>query len=376
MPDFPTRTELFNIFASEVLARASTRPTGRQITPEELFTDGSDVNLIGAGGSAMAEEVVRQLGRCTADLTLDGAVGAALDRWVADRYSTELVRKAASAALVQLNFQRPNADGGAFTYAAGSRVQTEGGIQFELTTGAVFGATDVGPIVANARAVEAGLAGNVAANTITRFITAPDDNSLTVTNPVFASGGDATETDAAFRERARQFFSAQQRGTLAAIEFGALTVPGVRQATAIEALGTNGLVTGQVFLFIADANAQGNQSLVDQVLLALLEFRCGGIIVDVVAATPVFQTITYQLQFETNIDSVLAFDQVRQVTVARVGELAPNETLRRSLLFEAARSVAGVIVPDNAVVVPAGDVVPPAGSGQVIRTRADLVTNT
>ena len=375
MPELPTRTELFNIFASEVLERASARPTGRQITPEEIFTDGSDVNLIGAGGSAMAEEIIRQLTRCTADLTLDGASGPALDRWVADRYSTEIVRKTATPSLVQLAFQRPNADFGAFTYPALSRAQTEGGIQFETTTAAVFGATEVGPVVANARAVEAGLAGNVAAGTINRFITQPQDNTTTVTNPNFASGGDATETDAAFRERARQFFSAQQRGTLAAIEFGALTVPGVRQATAIETLGEGGLPTGQVFLFVADANAQANESLVAQVEQALLEFRCGGIIVTVIGATPIFQDIQYQLQFETNIDSVLAFDQVRQVTVARVGELAPEEPLLRSLLFEAARSVAGVIVPSNGVLEPVGDVIPAPGSGEVIRTTLDRVTN-
>ena len=375
MPDLPDRAGLFTEFVNEVLTRASARPTGRQITPEELFTDGSDVNLIGAGGSAMAEEIIRQLGRCLADLTLDGASGEALDRWAADRYDTEVVRKTASFASVQLSFQRPNADFGPTTYAANSRVQTTGGILFELTTSVAFGENQVGPITANAQAVEAGLAGNVAANTITNFVTAPEDNTITVTNPQFAAGGDASESDAAFRERVRQAFTAQQRGTLGAIEFGALTVPGVREATAVETINGSGAPTGEVFVFVADANGQANQSLTDQVVAALEEFRSAGILVTVVGATPIFQTIIYQLQFEANVDSAIAFDQVRQVTVARVSQLNPNETLFRSLLVEAAASVDGVIVPDNAIVLPVGDVVPVAGSGQVIRTRADLITN-
>lgn len=375
MPDLPNRTELFNIYADEVLSRAAGRPTGRQITSEEVFTAGSDVNLIGAAGSAMGEEVVRQLGRSNAARSLDGAVGDELDRWAADRYGVDVPRKGAAPALVTLSFSRPSAGAGAFTYPVGARVQTPGGVQFELTTSAPFGALATGPVTATARAVEAGPAGNVAAGTITSFVTNPADQTLTVTNPAFAAGGDETEADDVYRERVRRFFAARVRGTLPAIEFGALTVPGVRQAVAVEETTPTGALTGGVTLYIADVNAQANQTLVTAVQLALLEWRCGGIPVDVVGAVPVFQTITYQLDFEANVDTVLAFEQVRQVTVARVNQLEPNEPLHRALLFEAARSIEGVIVPADGVAVPAGDVIPTAGSGQVFRTRADLVTN-
>lgn len=372
MPDLPTRVDLFNVGRDDILTRAEARPEGRRITPEAVDTPGTDINLLMSAASAMGGEIVSQLARCLSDLTLDGASGEALDRWVADRYSPEVARKGAAAALATVSFSRPTNAFGAFTYPAGARVATEGGIQFELTTSASFPAASVGPITASARAVNAGVSGNVDAGRITRFITQPDDTTLTVTNPETAAGGADTETDASLRERARQFFTAARRGTAAAIEFGARTVAGVVQATAVEEVDSSGVLTGRVDLFIADAQGQGNALLVSQVSQAITEFRCAGISVDVIGATPVFTPITLNLRFETTVDTTVAFEQVRTVVVGRVNQLAPGAILERSLIFEACRSVPGVIVLDDAVVAPAGDVVP--GTGEILRTRTDLVT--
>jgi uncharacterized phage protein gp47/JayE len=375
VPDLPNRTDLFGVFASEVLTRAQSRSTGQQITASEIFTPGSDINLIGAAGSAMAEEVMRQLGRSEKELTLDGSQGNALDRWVFDRYSEKVPRKTAAVARATVTLARPTGTFGGFTYPAGSRVTTPGGIQFATQTDAIFTGAALGPVSVIAKAVNAGTAGNVAANSITRFVTTPVDATATITNPQPATGGDATEVDTAYRARARAYLLSLARGTLPAIEFGAETVPGVRQSSAIEETDGSGVPTGRVFLFIADANGQANLALTAEVVTALREYRAAGIPVIVVGGTPVFQTITYALSFETGIDTVLAFDQVRQATVARVNQLAPQEALRRSMLFEIARSIAGVIVPSDAVTVPAGDVIPPAASGQVLRTSPELVTN-
>lgn len=375
MPDLPSRTDLFIVFADEVLTRARSRSTGQQLTASEIFTPGSDINLIGAGGSAMAEEVMRQLGRSTRALTLEGSQGAEVDRWVFDRYGEKVPRKTAAAARVTVTLARPTGGFGGFTYGSGSLVVTPSGVQFELQADAVFTGASVGPVSVLARAVNAGTAGNVGANTITRFVTQPADPTTTITNVQPAAGGDTTETDAAYKARAQAYLLSLAKGTLPALEFGAKTVPGIRQASAIEELDNLGVLTGRTFLFIADANGQANSALVAEVNTALREYRAGGLPVVTVGGTPVFQTITYHLSFETGIDTVLAFDQVRQSTVARVNQLAPQAALLRSLLFEIARSVAGVIVPADGVTVPAGDVVPLAGSGQVIRTSADLVTN-
>jgi hypothetical protein len=141
---------------------------------------------------------------------------------------------------------------------------------------------------------------------------------------------------------------------------------------AIEELDSQGIPTGRVALYIADANGQANNALVQAVLGALLEYRGCGVYVDVVASLPVFVPIRYNLRFAAGIDSTLAFAQVQNAAVAAVNSLRPNQTLEVSLLTAVARSVPGVIVLDDAVVTPVGDLVPSAG--QVIRTRPDLVT--
>jgi uncharacterized phage protein gp47/JayE len=371
MADLPNRVVLFNAFADELLLRAEGRQDGRHITPAEVFTDGSDINLIGAAGSAMAEEVMRQLGRGLAALTLDGARGIELDRLCADRYNGEVVRKAASPARVRLTLARTSAVAGAGVFARGSRVQTQGGVVFVTTEDATFGASTLSVSV-EARALNAGLSGNVAAGSIVAFVTQPFDSRITVTNFNFASGGDATESDAALRARARLFFISARRGTLSAVEFGALSVDGVRQATAEEEADSFGMLTGRVFLYVADANGQANASLTAAVELAVRAYRAAGLPVNVIGAVPVFTPIMLALAFDANVDAAVAFDRVRTVVLGQVNQTRPNKTLYRSLITSAARSVPGVIFSDGAVATPAGDVVP--SSGQVIRTRLDLIT--
>lgn len=369
--DAPTRVQLFEVFANELLSRAELQPVGSRITPEEVRTPGSDINLIGAGASAMGEEVMRASTRAVSDLTLDGAQGEALDRLVADRYSPYLTRKTASPAYVTLTFSRPTAAFGAITLAIGTIVRTASGVRFKTLAAVAFGVAAVGPLTCTAEAVEAGTTGNVAIQTINRFQVQPADASIVCTNYEVAAGGAFTESDEALRSRARLFYMAARRGILAAIEFGALTVPGVVQATAEEMLNSLGIANGFISLYIADANGQSNAVLNQLVLDALLEYRGGGAIVDVYGAVPSYQTIELDLSYTAGTDTLAAWNTVRTVVVARVNSLQPGETLHLSLIIEAVRSVPGVIVSDAAVVAPVGDVVPTAG--QVIRTRTDLV---
>lgn len=375
MPDLPNRVDFFAVFADEVLARAASRSTGRQITAAEVFTPGSDVNLIAAGGSAMAEEVMRQTAHMFADHMLDGAQGDALDRWAANRYGSAVPRKPAAPARVPLTIARPTGTFGTVSIPAGTRATTDGGTVFETLTTATLTGSTVGPVSVNARAVNAGTAGNVAKNTITRFERPLADVTLTVTNLAPATGGDAKETDTAYRSRIRSYPASLVKGTIPAIEFGAKTVPGVRQASGLEEVDSAGNLTGRGFLFVADANGQANLALVADVSTALREYRPIGIQVVVVGGVPVFQTITYHLGFLAGVDQAAAFEAVRAATVARVNQLAPMEPLRRSMLFEIARSVPGVVVAADAVTLPIGDVVPAAGSGDTIRTTVSLVTN-
>jgi len=372
MPDLPSRAELFEVGADDLLVRAQTRPVGRRITPEQVYTPGSDINLLLGSTSCIAEEVIRQLARGLSDLTLDGAKGIALDRWVADRYSPYLVRLTATPAWVPLTFTRTSIAAGAVTYLAGSVVRSQNGVRFSLWTDAVFGATSRGPVTVSGRAVEAGLSGNVAIGTVTAFVTAPPDATMLVTNGEPGAGGDDSESDEKLRARARLFYLTARRGILSAIELGAMSVAGVRQAYAQELLSEPmGTPSGFIDLYIADANGQSNTALSDAVELALEEWRAGGIVVAVYGATPVYQQVALELSYEAGIDTSAAWDNVRAAVIAAVNALRPGETLRVASIIEAAKSVTGVIVSDSAVVDPTGDVIP--ATGQVIRTSSALV---
>jgi uncharacterized phage protein gp47/JayE len=342
------------------------------VSPDQIDTPGSDINLILAGVTAMAEEVVRQGQRCVFDQTLSGARGAQLDRVVQERTGGQITRKEAAPSLVSLTLTRPNNTGGAGTYPAGSSVQTEGGVRFRTLQSATFTASGLGPVTVNAEAEEAGLQGNVAAGTITRFLTIPFDPSIQVTNPAGATGGDDTESDASLVQRTQDFFEGLGAGIASTVRLGALGVPGVRQATVEELVDSNGLTTGFTVLYIADANGQANQQLIDRVRIGINDSRAYGAALDIIGATPRFVEIQYRPRFTTGIDTSAAFETLRQATVANVAQLSPNAILERSLLFDVGRQVTGLIVLDDFVVDPAGDVVPAAG--EVLRTRLDLIT--
>jgi hypothetical protein len=316
----------------------------------------------------MGEEVVARTARRLSALLVRSAEREDLDRFVSDRFSPTLARLEASAALTDLVFTS-QVGAVAKTYPVDTRIRTLQGVEFRtLVAGSITAGG--GTTTLRSQAIETGPAGNVEAGTIEQLI--PNDPEVTVTNPEKAAGGDDIESDARLRERARDFFTAARRGTIFAIEFGARTVAGVRLATAVEEVDTSGDPTGRVSLFISDVSGAGNVALADLVRNALVEFRAGGIVVDVFGSTPRFEPITYRLRFETGIDSTLAFDQVRSRTIANVNALAPQKTLERALLFSSAESIEGVIVLADAIVVPVGDVVP--APGEVIRTRIDLVT--
>jgi hypothetical protein len=369
MADFPTRAQLFQVGADEMIGRGEARPPGSRVSTEEIFTEGSDVNMQLAAASAMGEEVLRHLALRVGALFLGTAEGEDLDRFIADRFSGTIARLDASAALVDMSVSQVPT-GPAQSFPVGTRFKTTAGIEYRSLIAGSLAALDPGPVTIRCQAVETGPAGNVDAGVINALVQPVD--GVTVTNPARASGGDDIEPDGRLRERARDFYRVARRGTLAAIEFGGRTVAGVRLATALESVDGFGNPTGHVSLFISDAVGSGNAALADLVADALVEWRAAGIWVDVFGATPRFEAIQYRLRFEAGVDSTLAFSAVRDRALASVNRLAPQKTLERSLLFEAPRQVPGVIVLNDAVVVPVGDIVPAAG--EIIRTRIDLIT--
>lgn len=370
--DFPTRAELFETAADDVLERAAAREPGRRISPEEVYTEGSDVNILLSASSAMADEVVRQLVAAFGALFLATAEREDLDRLVFDRYSAEVVRRGATAAIVPVVLRRTGGALAALPIPVGTTVGTGDGVTFRTVTLAAFDAGSVGPVTVFAQCTAAGIQGNVAVGTVVELVDALGDPNVVITNEEPGAGGDDTESDASLRDRARRFLPSARRGTVEAIRFGALTVEGVRQATVVEDVDVDGSPTGRVTCYIADANGQANAALVDAVRTRLVEYRAAGVVVDVYGGTPTLVPIVLRLRFAANFDSTLVFDSVRRAIVAAVNVLPPGDTLTRSLIFAVARSVPGAIVLDDAIVSPVGDVVPTGG--EVLRTAVELVT--
>lgn len=370
----PTRDEYFQIGASEAISRSMQRPLGQRISRAAIFTEGTDINIILAASSAMADEGTRHLAMRLAALYLDSAEGEDLDRLVADRFSPELVRKQTEKAVVDLQFSRPipPSNGAPVTFNIGRKFSTASGTEYEMISVASLALNSTGPVAGRAQAVLAGTAGNAEAGTITQFVGPNEDPNVIVTNLEPASGGRDVESDESFRNRAREFYNTARRATISAIEFGALTVSGVVSASAIEETDTDGLPTGRVYLSIADNEGRANTALKDAVLQALREWRAAGIIVTVLMSQPSFQNIWYQVGFRDNIDQRNAINQLKALTVNAVNLLAPGEVLERAMLFALAKSVPGLIVLDGALLAPLGDVFP--APDQTIKTSFDRVT--
>lgn len=372
MADLPTRTDLFDRGAREMIARSAARAPGKRIAPEAIYTEGTDANVLVAGASAMAEEVLRQHARSEAAKYLDSARSDDLDRLVLDRTSREVPRKEAAPAYVDVSFTRAGGTLAALTLETYQRVQTRSAIAFELLSAVTLAAGATGPVTATARAILAGTQANVGQGQITEILNSPDPE-LRVTNLDVAAGGNDREQDRAYVERARAYRRAQRRGTTDAILFGTMTVPQVAFANVEEELDEYGDASGRVFVYVVDASGQANAALVLQVKTALLEYRCLGIVPYVIGAVPEYADIVWRPGFAAGTDTQAAFDQLRAGTVAIVNAIAPGKPLERSLLTTLARRVPGLIVRDDVLAQPLGDLYPTA-PGRVIRTTADRVT--
>lgn len=368
MADIPTRLDLYAVGRDYLVQRA------KRLDPGQVDVEGSDANLFVGSQSVVADTVSQQLAYSVAKLTLDGAEGDDLDRWAFDRYGA--TRKGASPAVGTVRFARA-APGASGTVPAGTLLRTLANSQYITTTPASFGAGDLVSI-ADVRAVQAGKATQVGANAIRSFDKPGElfDKTLTVTNPLTTAGGEDAEEDDTFRERVRGFWSAARRGVLAAIELGALAVPGVVSAQAIEGLTGGGLPARVVNLYIADSSGVSSQALARKVLTELDDYRAGGITVVLSGSMPLIVSVELKLVFAAGVDTATLSANVRAAVVAFINSLPVNGALARTALgavLERFRDD-GLRPNNETIVAPAGDLVPPVG--QSLRTTLADVTVT
>ena len=367
---FPTRNDFFAAGRTAVVGTPNIR-----INPTMIDVPGSDLNLAVGVPSVMGEEVSARGALALRGAFVELARGAALDRVAYDRFG--LQRFSATPATVDLVLTRPT-PGGATpgTINAGAVVQTSNGTQMAIDATVTFGDFDTSK-TCTATALVSGSIGNVVANTLVQWATAPFDTTIAVTNPNPAAGGLDQELDVQFLGRIRAFFPTVSRGTLGAIEYAAKQVPGVAVATATEITNpTTGYPAAMVQLVVGDSNGNWTTDMLTSVNNMLLRYRACGIFVQTIGGTVFQQTVAWTLSFQTGIDEGLAESRVRAVTVAVAQFLPPGPTkgtLLRSSLESAAKSVPGVIVTDSSLVYPDGDTVPTSVS-QMIRVAPTDVT--
>ncbi len=365
--DLPTRLDLYSLGRDYIVQRAT------KIDPAKVDFEGSDANIFVGVVSVVVASVVRQLSYRLAALTLGAAEDDDLDRYVYDRYQLE--RKGASPALTTLTLSRATVTGGPGTVPVGTRVATVLGVEYLLTSPASFGATDT-TSSATVRAAQAGKATQVGAGEILRFAdpTTLFDRTLQCVNVEAAAGGEDREEDDVFRARVRQFWRSARRGILAAIEFGALTVPGVVSAMAVESLDGGARPARIVSLYIADSSGVASRALGDLVQSALNEYRAGGIAVVISTSIPLVVDIQLRLTFRANVDTLTLTNEVRAAVTEFVNSIPVNGTLYVAQLYSVLQRYAedGLIPDEGSIVAPAGDLVPDVG--QTIRTTLAQVT--
>lgn len=384
--DFPSFNQLFEIARNEALARSA------PLSLQAIEREGSDANIMIASACAAADEVIGQLIVSTAGLFLDSANGDALDRLLFDRYG--LTRKVAANAVGTVQFTTTASNPAPFSIPVGVKLSTTTGTAFETVNETLFPAGTTGPVNVTVRSLLAGADQQAKIGTITNITgavpSAPSD--LAVNNAAATAGASDREADSAFRERGRAFFTTVRRGTLSAIEQGALTVPGVTRANAYEILDSAGRPARLVSLVIADnftdalANysavppvyAEQSSALAESVFTALEDYRPAGTFVAVQMGQVILEPITLSLSFAAGTDAATAANSARGVLVTYINNLDPGEGYTRAQLVQALKGVSGLIIteqdqlnPGNIIKFPEGDRVPTPL--QVFRTSLALV---
>lgn len=382
MTDFPSTPDLVRIARDEILGKNSA------LTKDIVDRAGSDANALMAASVAVADTVVGQLIRVSTALAVSTAKGADLDRILFDRY--QLVRKDAAPALgsVQLTLPAPAASN--FAIPEGTQFRTSDNKVFASTAQRTFLAGSSGPLDVPVASILAGLNQQARAGTITSIVDtisgAP--TGLVCTNALATSGAADAELDEAFRARGKLFYSTARRGTLAAIQVGALAVPGVETARAFEVIDPSGDSARLVDLVVADAFTQQlvnatsvpgsyqtqSQALADAVRQGLLDVRAAGIQVVIQVANVQLIGITLGLRFRADVDVDAVSNAARAATVSFVNGLNPGDPFIVADLEAALAVVPGIIVLGGEVLAPTLDVIPSATTA--IRTSEALVVVT
>ncbi|HUS27620.1 MAG TPA: baseplate J/gp47 family protein [Kofleriaceae bacterium] len=359
MPVAPSFDDLIAQFEAEALAQNS----------ELAFNDGDVTEAQAHGAGAMADAAIRFNVQAFKETFIDGAKGDALTALVDDHLNIQ--RQPATASQCTVRFSRTSGGAG-FTLAAGFVVASEfddagNTILYTLDADVTFAGADNGPHSGSVTAEITGKDGNVAAAKITRFVDAKPDATIVVTNLAAAAGGNNEESDSELRVRARLFWQTLRRGTLAALEFGALQVASVRTVRATEDIST-----GAVTVVVADSDGASTAQMVSDAEAEIENWRAAGVSVAVLGGTQLLVNVTGVLVVNDGVDAAALVPLVQAAIESRLAKQRQGE-----LLYLDSVKAAGIGVDPDAIdaltlSLPAANVTPTAT--QTVRAGTITIT--
>lgn len=359
MPVAPSFDDLIAQFQAEAIAQNSAL----------VFNDGDVTEAQAHGAGAMADASIRFTVQAFKEGFIDGAKGDALTALVDDHLNIQ--RQPETSSQATLSFVRTSG-GAAFTMLAGYTVATQfdaagNTILYTLDADVSFGLGANGPITGVATATVPGRDGNVAIAKITRFVDAKPDQTLTVTNNAVAAGGNDEESDEELRVRARLFWQTLRRGTLAALEFGALEVASVRTVRA-----TENLDTGEVTVVVADSDGGSTAQMVADAEAEIENWRAGGVTVNVLGGTQLLVNVTGVLTVNDGVDAAALSPLAVTSITARLAKQRQGEVLYLDTIKAAGIGVDPDAIDALTLSLPAANVTPTAT--QTIRAGVITIT--
>ena len=378
MPDIIRQPDLATLAQNEILSQNAL------LSKDVAQRPATDLNILINVIAALADEIAGQLIYVSAGCFVGSAQGQQLDRLAADRFG--LTRKSAAGSQGAVTFSLPAPSGTTFTIPDSTKLQALDGNQFLTVGNQVFLIGD-SAIIVPVRSALAGSSQNELPNQITAVTGAISGApaNLTVTNTLATFGASDDESDANFRNRIQSFFVTARRGTLSAIEQGALQVPGVVTANAIEVLDSVGRPARLVLLAITDqytdqfanysvvppAYVTQSQQFAAAVFAGLNDYRAAGIYVQVTVAQVILQQVVLSLTFQAGANVDLTANLAKAAIVNYTNALIPGAPWVPANAQLALLSIPGLQITGGEIVSPQGVV--SAFPLQAIRTGFGLV---
>lgn len=345
----PSFQDLFNLGKAEA----------NLLRPDLSVRTGSISEMLISSATAMGDRLVGWFADRVGATFLDGASGDDLTKLAADHWAIN--RRAATPAVATITLNRAGADASSRILLTGSIVatgvdSTGNSVQFQTLQDATWAASTNGNRTVNVSATVSGVSGNLASpNLITRIVSSPPaGGTYTIVSSTLPAGGADAETDPDLRDRVRLYPSTLRRGTIAALQYGALQTEGISIAKANALQDTTGLVN--VYVSDASGNSTGTTqtvgpNLVDdgsmtmKVAIELFDWAAAGALVQVSGGVVQTVNITVSVVVKLGVDVTQLITDIQDSISARVSKLNIGDTLYLSDIVSAVKAVD----PDNIV---------------------------